>query len=311
MDCTFETTGGFFTAAVKQLLEQLESLLENGIIDLLDLETYRNVIFDQNNTDEEVDCINVSATQLFGLGVIEIWFNIKKSTNALFEDGVSLPNLVNLFNNLVTVITDGIKCALEKYHDAFNVYITGKVSDVLSALHLALDDVNNQAGQDLRKAISASLNIILDLNNDIITRLRNAGLALITGVIGIIKVDTVCANLYELFIKLMKIVQDSESILDSIINKVTQRDIEYFQSQKALVDAYNAELLKIDLDSFKNQTDAYRYVGERLSTAKNDDELNYRLKEIMHGLGIKLSWEKTHESFDAFMRDKNARMIFE
>ena len=312
MDSTFDMNSGFFSKAVKNLLEQLESKLENGIIRILELEEFKEIIYNHSESFDSNCSISINAKQLFGLTVMEVWLSLKTAINLLFDNRSDIPKLKNMYDNIVTIIINGLKGALNKYHDAFNVYVSGKVNDILSSFYLALDNVDNQAGQELRKAISASLNIILDLNGeDVITRLRKAGLVLITGVAGIIKVDVVCANLYELILRLVEIVNTYKSILDAIIDMITQRDIDYFKAQKALVEEYNAELLRLDLDGFKKQTQAYEYVGERLSSAKTDDELNCRLKEIMHGLGIQMSWEKTHESFDAFMRDKNARMRFE
>ena len=311
MDSTIDLNSGFFSKAVKNLLEQLESKLENGIIRILELEEFKEVIYNHAEFIDSNCSISVNAKQLFGLTVMEVWLSLKTAINILFDNKSDLPKLRNIYDNIITIIISGMKGALNKYHDAFNVYVSGKVNDILSAFYLALDDVDNRAGQELRKAISASINIILDLNGeDVITRLRKAGLALITGIAGIIKVDVACANLYELILKLVEIVNTYKSILDAIIDMITQRDIDYFKAQKALIEEYNAELLKLDLDGFKKQTQSYEYVGERLSSAKTDDEFNCRLKEIMHGLGIVMSWEKTHESFDAFMRDKNARMRF-
>ena len=69
--------------------------------------------------------------------------------------------------------------------------------------------------------------------------------------------------------------------------------------------------MKIDLDRFKEETENYRIVGEQIASVRNEIELNVKVKQILHGLGITMSWEKTHDSFDSFMKDKNARMIFE
>ena len=109
----------------------------------------------------------------------------------------------------------------------------------------------------------------------------------------------------------MQIIQNSNSLLNSLIDKLTQRDIEYFIHQRRIVEAYYAELIKIDLDRFKREIEIFRCAGEQIASARNETELNIALKQILHDLGIKMSWEGSHDSFDAFMKDKNARMIFE
>ena len=313
MDITFEMNTGFFSQAVKSLLAQLESKLEEGIIHFFNLEDCRSIIYNDENLCFPSDDVSIDAKKLLGLTTIEVWFCIKNSINSLFNKDSRIPNLNNLYNTIIETARNGIKRALGKYHDAFSVYIIGKANDILSGLYLALDNVDNQAGQELRKSISAALNIILDENgsDDIITRIRKAGFTLLTGIAGIITNNEVCSNLYQLFIKLLQIVQNSESIVGRIIDYVTQSDIAYFKRQKALVEEYNAELMRLDLDKYREQTQAYEYVGDRLASVRNDDELNYRLKEIMHGLGIQMSWERSHDTFDAFMKDRSSRMHFE
>ena len=72
-----------------------------------------------------------------------------------------------------------------------------------------------------------------------------------------------------------------------------------------------AELMKIDLAAFKRETSTYNLIAASITEDMSEDVLNSVLKNAMASLGITMSWEKTHDSFDSFMKDKNARMVFE
>ena len=78
-----------------------------------------------------------------------------------------------------------------------------------------------------------------------------------------------------------------------------------------MFEKYAAELMKIDLAAFKRETSTYNLIAASITEDMPEDVLNSVLKNAMASLGITMSWEKTHDSFDSFMKDKNARMVFE
>ncbi|MGN0688655.1 MAG: hypothetical protein ACI4KA_11200 [Oscillospiraceae bacterium] len=76
------------------------------------------------------------------------------------------------------------------------------------------------------------------------------------------------------------------------------------------LDEYLAELKRIDIERFKEETEAYNQYEDIISSATTPEVLNQALIDMYDKLGIDVSW-KGHDSFDSFMRDKNAVMRFE
>ena len=232
MDYTRETPNFLVNELVLRIIERIESMVENGLITIMNLAQFRNAILGDVVIDVS-DCHELSRRNALGLVVMEVWFSFKQAINSLFMAHGEIQDLKNMFNILLNVIADGLKTAVDKYKDAFSVLIRGKISDALSGIYQALNNVDNAAGQEFRKAIVSALNIIIDNNGDgLITRLRNAGMTLLTGVVGIIKPEESCPDLYQLFNQLMQIIQNSSCLLDSLIDALTQRDIDYFIHQR-------------------------------------------------------------------------------
>lgn len=90
-----------------------------------------------------------------------------------------------------------------------------------------------------------------------------------------------------------------------------QRSIEAFKRINEALQTYLAELEKIDIEAFRRETDEYNKMIAALDGAKDENELNNSLHSLLDEMGIKMSWEDTHDNFDSFMRDKNAVLRFE
>lgn len=90
-----------------------------------------------------------------------------------------------------------------------------------------------------------------------------------------------------------------------------QKDIEAFKRINAALQMYLAELEKIDIEAFQRETAEYNKMIAALDSVKDEGDLNNRLRTLMNGMGIKMSWESTHDSFESFMLDKNAVLRIE
>ena len=81
-----------------------------------------------------------------------------------------------------------------------------------------------------------------------------------------------------------------------------------FAQQAAFFEAYAAELLKIDLTKFKQETAMYADLASAITQATNEFELNHMLLAVSNSLGIKIPWEG---DFNEFMQNKNKTLVFE
>jgi len=68
--------------------------------------------------------------------------------------------------------------------------------------------------------------------------------------------------------------------------------------------------MEIDIEQFKKETALYISLASNLENAKTEQELNTMLYKAAETIGMKIPWH-THSNFDSFMKDKNARMVFE
>lgn len=89
-----------------------------------------------------------------------------------------------------------------------------------------------------------------------------------------------------------------------------QRTIEAFKRVNAALEAYLAELEKIDIEAFKRETEEYHRMTALLDSAKDENDLNRKLNTLVDRMGIKLPWDN-YDSFDDFMLDKDTVVVIE
>ncbi|MFI3214867.1 MAG: hypothetical protein R3Y24_16260 [Eubacteriales bacterium] len=98
------------------------------------------------------------------------------------------------------------------------------------------------------------------------------------------------------------------SFLDNL--HTIETEINYFYQQANYFEMYAAEILQIDLWKFKEETQMYHSMVQNILDAKDEETLNRELKNMIQKANISLPWDK-YDSFDTFMSDKSARMVFE
>ena len=89
-----------------------------------------------------------------------------------------------------------------------------------------------------------------------------------------------------------------------------EKQLLYYKGQVEIFERYAAQLMEIDFERFKKETAVFNELVGKLSSAKSAQQLNQILIQEMKNMGITMSWEKTHDSFDSFMQDKSAVLRF-
>ena len=82
----------------------------------------------------------------------------------------------------------------------------------------------------------------------------------------------------------------------------------YYIKQSKYLDKYAAELMSIDINKFREETDLYYSFALEIENVKSEDELNIKLKNILNNIEANMPW---NGDFDNFMSDKNNRLVFE
>ena len=307
---------------------KLEDFLESKIIDLFDLDPFKDLIYETNAMVNINEGIQIGLKEDIGFILIEIWLKFKKSLNDIIDNNEF--DLKHFYDTLFECIKSGFSNAYAKYHDAFELYANVTLSRLLNFIDKYF--VNHEIKQEnehtvnLKESFFAAINALMDTNYSWEIRIK---VAIETISIGIIKTLQSLSSAYIgahlndnqiiyqlvnqvsdiLFEKLIQFINDGA--IYKLFDRVTEllnRDVEYFRRQAELAENYAAELMSIDLDAFKKQVDEYELLTEILIESKSDLELNQNLKHIVKRLNLNMPWG---DDFNGFMCDKSKVMRFE
>ena len=89
-----------------------------------------------------------------------------------------------------------------------------------------------------------------------------------------------------------------------------EKTVEAYKRVNAALVQYMAELEKIDIELFKRETTLISQTTALLDNCTTHQQLNERLIEIYDKIDIDIPW-KGYDSFDSFMKDDNAVLVFE
>ncbi|WP_037284985.1 hypothetical protein [Saccharibacillus sacchari] len=278
--------------------------------------------------------------QVLGFIFTEIWFAVKeefKSTDERFD-------LSNMFKKISNGIKRGFENARVKYKDLLETFLDGALAGMLSSLMTTLCNIFFTTAKNAVKIIRQTyMSIIkaakvLFVNPDhlpfgelmsAVSKHLAIGASIVVGslvseavgttpicavpVVGEI-VQTFCGVLVTgiMSCTLLYFFDHNEVVKQLIakLNKLhtTSDEVNYFIQQAAYFDQYAAELMKIDLATFREETEVYDAFAIQIETVQDENELNVLLKNITNQLGIKLPW--TGE-FNHFMSDRDSVLVFE
>lgn len=283
--------------------------------------------------------ISMGVRQALGLVFTEIWFTVK---DAIIQ---CRNGEAKLFEAIANAVEQGLKNAKEKFGEIWQKFIEGAVAGVLSSLVTTLANIFFTTAKNIIKIIresfaslSESLKILI-INPDgypVGERFVAAAKVLATGAsvvagsmvnellrktpLGAIPiasdiVPTFCSVLVSgiMSCSFLHILDHSEAIKKAVEKLNSLPDIDNFRyslkKQGELLTRYLAELMSIDVEKLEKQEKAFSAASEKLSACTSEKEMNDCLHLIYKDLQIDIPW-KDYESFDAFMNDKNARLVF-
>lgn len=278
--------------------------------------------------------------QALGFVFTEIWFSVKDSIRTLPNNATMELFLRKAGNG----IKQGFENARLKYKMLLEKFKEGAISGILSSVVTTLCNIFFTTAKNVVKILRqtwASLvqaGKILLFNPDNLPfgeRIRSATKIIATGasvVLGTIVsealaktplgtlpvvgpfVSTFCGTLTTgiLSCTLLYYLDRGASIC-KLFDKLNQFSLfssvsRDFAQQAAFFEAYAAELLKIDLTKFKQETAMYADLASAITQATNEFELNHMLLAVSNSLGIKIPWEG---DFNEFMQNKNKTLVFE
>ena len=286
--------------------------------------------------------VRMGIRQAVGFVFTEIWFAVKEQFQKIKDQF----NLGDFFRSIGAGIKQGFENAKAKYKEIFSRFLDGALAGALSSLFTTICNIFLSTAKNtvriIRQAWTSltSAAKVLFINPDnysfgermrAVTKILATGASMIAGVmveeaISKTPIATVpvvgdivpifcgtllsgimsCTLLYvldrnEMVNKLVRVLDNLPSV---------SKIVDYYRQQADYFERYAAELMQIDIDTFRKETAIFNDVAMNIERAQTEDELNKVLKAAIKALNIKLPWD-TYDSFDSFMRDKNAKMVFE
>ena len=284
--------------------------------------------------------VRMGLRQVLGFIFTEVWFTVKEEFNSL-NDSFD-------FAELLTSIGNGIKRGFEnakvKYKELLAKFKDGVVAGVISSITTTLCNIFFTTAKNVVKIIrqtyaslvQAAKVLFINPNNlsfgermRAIVKILATGASVVVGttigeVIGKTPVGTIpvvgeiiqtfCGTLVTgiMSCSLLYFFDRSE-IMNKLVSKLNNlhafsTEVNYFYQQAEYFEKYAAELMSIDIEKFREETELYYSFAFEVENAKSETELNTMLKNILNTIGVKIPWEG---DFDSFMSNKNAVLVFE
>lgn len=278
--------------------------------------------------------------QALGFIFTEVWFAVKDE----FMNIHGSFDLSGLFIAIGNGIKRGFKNAKQKYKEIFVKFCEGAIAGTLSSLTTTLCNIFFTTAKNVVKIIRQTYASVVQavkillINPDnlpfgeqmrAVVKVLAIGTSIVVGgfasetigktAIGAIPtvgdiVQTFCGSLITgimscsllYFLDRSEIMNKLVSALNSF--RTASDDVNYFYRQAAYFESYAAEIMKIDIEKFREETAMYCSLADEIENVKSETELNSLLKNVIDKIGVKIPWEG---EFDSFMRDRNVVLVFE
>lgn len=284
--------------------------------------------------------VKMGLRQALGFVFMEVWFAVK-------DEFMNVKDQFD-FGELLSAIGNGIKRgfenAKEKYKEVLAKFQEGAVAGALSSLTTTLCNIffttSKNAIKIIRQTYASIVQAakILFINPDnlpfgermrAVVKILATGASVVVGsivseavgktAIGVIPVigdivQTFCGTLVTGIMSCtMLYFFDRSEVMNKLVHVLNNlhtvsTEVNYFYQQAAYFEKYAAELMKIDIKKFSEETAMYYSLALKIENAKSETELNIMLKSALDAIGVKIPWEG---DFDSFMSNKNAVLVFE
>lgn len=281
--------------------------------------------------------------QALGFVFAEMWFAVKEEFQKIQDEAFDLGDFLRAIGN---GLKRGFDRAKEKYKEIFSKFLSGAVAGTLASLTTTLCNIFFTTAKNVVRIIRQSYASLVEagkvlfINPENYTfgdRMRAVAKILATGasvVVGVVVSDVVgntgikgipvlcnivpsfcgafisgimsCTLLY--FLDRSELMNKLFHALDGL--HTIETEINYYRQQADYFEQYAAELEQIDLEQFKQEITFYGRITISLETAETEQELNNVLKSALKAANILMPWNG-YESFNQFMGDKSAKLVFE
>ena len=287
--------------------------------------------------------LRMGVRQALGFVFTEMWFAVKENIGKLDEQNADLKAYLE---SIAQGIKQGYENAKQKYPELFSKFINGAVAGALSSITTTLCNIFFTTAKNtvrvIRQCYASLVEAlkVLFINPDdyefgdrmrAVAKILSVGASTVVGVLvneavaqvpiaalGIAgdALPTFCGVFVTgiMSCTLLLYLDRSEKInqLVQALNDIhtIETELNYFRRQAEYFEAYAAQLMQIDLERFKRETEAFCLIAEKINSVQSEAELNLVLKEIYISRNLPLPWEGFTD-FDTFMNSKSARLVFQ
>lgn len=278
--------------------------------------------------------------QALGFAFAEIWFAVK-------EEFAKIKGHLDI-GEFVKSLGDGIKRGYEnikaKYTELWDHFLNGAVAGALSSITTTICNIFFTTAKNIVRVIrqcwaslvEAAKVLFINPQNyafgeriRVVAKILATGASVVVGTLVSEAVDKACAGIPVLsevvpafcgaFVSgilscTLLVVLDRNELINKLVHTLDNMPsmsnaVNYFREQADYFERYAAELMQIDLETFRRETALYNSLADELENAQSESELNRILLQGYENLCIALPWEG-YSSFDDFMSDPNARLVF-
>lgn len=284
--------------------------------------------------------ISMGLRQALGLVFTEIWFTVR---DAIFK---CKQGTGSLFDAIAKAVKQGLNNAKKKFKTIWQKFIEGAVAGVLSSLVTTLANIFFTTAKNTIKIIRESFASltrafnILFVNPDdypLGDKFVEAAKVLSTGA-SVVAGSMVAELLRKTPMGAIPVVGDIVPTFCNVLvtgimscsflhffdrNKMLRKAVAWLnkrpcidnftaslKKQAELLTRYLSELMRIDFDLLKRQEEDFSFAAKRLAACRTAKEVNGCLHSVYRRLNLSLPW-RGYENLDAFMNDKNSRLVFE
>ena len=277
--------------------------------------------------------------QALGLVFSEMWFAVRDRIRARSSRSESL------FRAIGEGLKEGYANAQRRYREVMRTFVDGAISGVLSSVTTTLCNIFFTTAKNFIRIIRQTWASLVEaarivfFNPDCLPfgeRMRAAakviaaGASVVVGtmagemisatgigsipVVGEI-VSTFCSTLVTgIMCCSLLYFLDRNAIINGLVRLLNSISpvgelIEWFREQSRLLSLYSAQLMQIDLERFEQETAAFNGYVLDLEKAGSQRELHQVLTRMQKDLGLNKPYR--HETFDEFMKDDDAVLVFE
>lgn len=284
--------------------------------------------------------LKMGLREALGFVFAEVWFTVKEE----FDNLIGHFDFSQLLISIGNGIKRGFENAKKKYKELLERFKEGVCSGLISSITTTLCNIFFTTAKNVVKIIRQTYASIVQatkillINPDklnfgermrAVVKLIATGASIVMGTvfseaiektpIGAIpvvgeSVQTFCGTFVTgiMSCSLLYFLDRSETI-NKLVSKLDRLDIlntgaSYYIKQSKCLDKYAAELMNIDINKFREETDLYYSFALEIENIKSENELNIKLKNILNNIEANMPW---NGEFDDFMSDKNNRLVFE